>query len=66
MIIIAIGISITIEVLISAIWGCSIAVALFDFLQTIFRHKKSKMVKILPSVIAGIVTFILCSVLFII
>jgi len=66
MIIIAIGISITIEVLISAIWGCSIAVALFDFLQTIFRYKESKMVKILPSVIAGIVTFILCSVLFII
>lgn len=66
MIIIAIGISIIIEVLISAIWGCSIAIALFDLLQTILRYKESKIVKILPSVIVGIITFILCSVLFII
>lgn len=66
MIIIAIGISITIEILISAIWGCSIAIALFDLLQTILRYKESKIVKFLPSVIVGIITFILCSVLFII
>lgn len=64
-IIIGIGIIIT-EFLISSIWGCFIAVALFDLLQTIFRRKESKIIKILPSVIVGIVTFILCFALFII
>lgn len=64
--IIFIAIIIITEILISFVWGCSIAVALFDLLQTIFRHKESKIVKVLPSVIVGIITFILCSVLFVI
>lgn len=54
------------EILISFVWGCSITVASFDLLQTIFRHKESKIIKVLPSVIVGIITFILCFVLFII
>ena len=61
-----INIILIVEILISFVWGCSIAVASFDLLQTIFRHKESKIVKVLPSVIVGIVTFILCFALFII
>lgn len=64
-IIIGIGIIIT-EFLISFIWGCFMAVALFDLLQAIFSHKESKLIKILPSVGGGITTFISCFTLFII
>lgn len=54
------------KILISFVWGCSITVASFDLLQTIFRHKESKIIRVLSSVIGGIITFILCFVLFII